>query len=174
MFFTNGSGRAAIVKNVEPPNKVKPVGAAKRTRRSTRSCSRASARTAGNANRLRRARSENRQPEQRGAGRRTAAGADHSDPAGRPGPGPGVTTTGSTEAGGRAGGGDGGRTRVDDRYRRPARAGSAARCAAARSAAAGRAAARPQQQGSPVRIAALPQQQATTGRDRAVFRPGGR
>ena len=29
MFFTNGSGRAAIVKNVEPPNKVKPVSAAR-------------------------------------------------------------------------------------------------------------------------------------------------
>jgi SPOR domain len=153
MFFTNGSGRAPFVKNVEPPNKVKPVGAAKENAQVDKKLFTRLGEDSGEARGA-----SGSEPEAQTDNLSNEVGGARPvriipiQP-GSQGQGPGqVTTTGSTDSGGRAGGSPivavPGLT-IDTGGPR----GRAPQQGPQQQAA--------QQQGSPVRIAGLPQQQAT-------------
>jgi hypothetical protein len=160
MFFTNGSGRAAIVKNVEPPNKVKPVSAARENAQVDKklftrlgedggaaSGSEPEAQTDNLSNEASGPRPVRIVPIQPGQGQGPSQ----------------VTTTGSTESGGRAGMVAVPGLMIDPggpRGRGPQQAQGAQQQLPQQQGPQRQAAQEPQQ-GSPVRIAALPQQQAT-------------
>jgi hypothetical protein len=169
MFFTNGSGRAPFVKNVEPPTKVKPVAG---TRENAQVDKKLFTRLGEDGGDPRAA--SGSEPEAQTDSLSNEVGGPRPvriipiQP-GSQGQGPGqVTTTGSTDSSGRPAGGSqmvavpglmidtgGSRGRSPQQgaqQQLPQQQGSQQQSAQQQG---------PQQQGSPVRIAALPQQQAT-------------
>ena len=166
MFFTNGSGRAPFVKNVEPPSKVKPVA---NTRENAQVDKKLFTRLGEDGGDTRAATGSESEAQTDSLSSDAQVGGPRPvriipiQPGGQ-GQGPGqVTTTGSTDSGSRAGGSQmvsipglmidtgGPRGRVPQQG--PQQQGPQQQAAQQQG---------PQQQGSPVRIAALPQQQQAT------------
>jgi hypothetical protein len=176
MFFTNGSGRAPFVKNVEPPNKVKPVA---NTRENAQVDKKLFTRLGEDGGDTRAASGNEPEAQTDNLSNEAQVGGPRPvriipiQPGGQ-GQGPSqVTTTGSTDAGARAGGGSqmvsipglmidtgGSRGRPPQQaaqqqlpQQQGLQQGSQQQAAQQQQGL---------QQGSPVRIAALPQQQQAT------------
>lgn len=159
MFFTNGSGRAPFVKNVEPPNKVKAVGAARENALVDKKLfTRLGEDSGGASGREPEAQTDNLSNEAQVGGARPVRIIPIQP--GSQGQGPSqVTTTGSTDSGGRVGGSqmvavpgltiDAGGPRGRIPQQGAQQQGPQQQAAQKQG---------PQQQGSPVRIAALSEQ----------------